>query len=87
MHTRAAVLILAGGAVALSADLAAARDRAPVSCGAVLIHSVRLTADLTGCAGIALVIGADRVTVDLNGHRLGGTGTDAEGVVSDPIRT
>ena len=34
MHTRAAVLILAGGAV--------------------LINSVRLTADMTGCAGIAL---------------------------------
>ena len=29
-----------------------------------------------------VVIGADRVTVDLNGHRLGGTGTDSEGVVS-----
>jgi parallel beta-helix repeat protein len=83
MHTRAAVLILAGGAVALSADAADAHNRAPVSCGAVLTHSVRLTADLTGCAGGGLVIGADRVTVDLNGHTLGGTNENVDGIVSE----
>jgi hypothetical protein len=83
MHTSAAVLIRAGGAVALSAGPADARDRATLSCGAVLTHSVRLTADLSGCTGNGLVIGADRVTVDLNGHALGGTSDNFDGVVSE----
>jgi parallel beta-helix repeat protein len=83
MHTRAAVLILAGGAVALNAGPAVGRDRATLSCGAVLTHSVRLTADLTGCTGNGLVIGADRVTVDLNGHTLGGMSGNFDGVVSE----
>jgi large repetitive protein len=82
MHTRAAVLILAGGAVALGAGPAVAHNRAPVSCGAVLTDSVRLRADLTGCAGDGLVIGANGVTVDLNGHTLAGTGENFDGVVS-----
>jgi large repetitive protein len=82
MHTRAAVLILAGGAVALSSAPAAAHDRAPVTCGSVLTHSVKLRADLTGCAGDGLVIGADGVTVDLNGHTLGGTGAASDGVTN-----
>jgi parallel beta-helix repeat protein len=74
MDTKAAVLILAGGAVALGTGPAAAHDRAPLSCGERLTHSVRLRADLTGCTGEGLVIGADGVTVDLNGHSLAGTG-------------
>ena len=49
----------------------------------MLTHSVRMTADLTGCTGNGLEIGADRVTVDLNGHTLGGTSGNFDGVVSE----
>jgi len=52
-----------------------------VSCGAVLTSDVTLESDLN-CSGggAALVIGADHVTVDLNGHTLSG---DAAGIGID----
>jgi Right handed beta helix region/Periplasmic copper-binding protein (NosD) len=84
MQTRAALLTLAAGAVALSPSSAAAHERASVSCGLVLTQSVKLTADLTGCTGNGLIIGADGVTVDLNGHTLAGNGTGSfDGVVDE----
>lgn len=49
---------------------------APVGCGAVLTANTTLESDLD-CSGsaAALVIGADKVTVNLNGHTLTGDGT------------
>jgi parallel beta-helix repeat protein len=67
------------GIVALSAAPAAADG---VDCGSVLTKSVKLTKDLTGCGEKGLVIAADGVTIDLNGHTLAGTGT-GDGVVDD----
>ena len=52
-----------------------------VSCGDVLISNTTLTADLHCTTGwYALEIGADGVTLDLNGHTLSGT-ADLAGVV------
>ncbi|MFC3192737.1 right-handed parallel beta-helix repeat-containing protein [Marinicella sediminis] len=52
-----------------------------VSCGDVLTSNTTLTADLHCTTGwYALEIGADGVTLDLNGHSLSGT-TDLAGVV------
>lgn len=49
---------------------------APVGCGAVLTSNTTLQNDLS-CSGpgAALVIGADNITVNLNGHTLTGDGT------------
>ncbi len=48
-----------------------------VTCGQTITSSVRLTNDLTDCSGDGLVIGADAITVDLDGHTIDGVGLGA----------
>lgn len=43
-----------------------------VQCGDVITKDAKLDRDLTNCPGDGLVIGADDVTVDLNGHTIDG---------------
>jgi hypothetical protein len=62
----AAVMLGAGGGMSLAS--------APLACGDTITADVTLTADLTGCQDNGLVIGADNVTLDLNGHTIGGDG-------------
>jgi parallel beta-helix repeat protein len=50
-----------------------------VSCGDTLKASVKLTNDLLDCAGSGLIVGADNITVDLNGHTIGGTNKPTPG--------
>lgn len=52
-------------------------------CGDTVTTSVRLTADLTGCGDVGLRVGADDVTIDLQGHTIAGatTGDAAFGVL------
>jgi hypothetical protein len=50
-----------------------------IGCGSVLTTDTTLTADVLNCVGDGLLIGADNITLDLNGHVVGG---DA---VEDPI--
>ena len=63
---------------------------APVvlNCGAVVTTSVQLAADIGPCHDHAIVVGADNITVDLNGHQVFGEGGtvvthQASGVFSD----
>src|SRR4051794_36487243 len=42
------------------------------TCGDVITKSTTLKADLTNCPGDGLVIGADNITLDLNGHTVDG---------------
>lgn len=44
------------------------------SCGDTITRSTTLTADLIGCPGNGLVIGADHVRLNLNGHTVSGQG-------------
>jgi parallel beta-helix repeat protein len=53
-----------------------------VTCGQAITASVRLSNGLTDCGGNGLVVGADGITIDLNGHTLDGTGLGA-GVLVD----
>jgi hypothetical protein len=46
---------------------------ASLSCGATVTRSVTLTKDLLNCAVDGLVVGANGITIDLNGHRITGT--------------
>ncbi len=46
----------------------AAACQVVTECGTVVSRDATLTQDITGCAGDALVIGADDITLDLNGH-------------------
>jgi len=43
-------------------------------CGATILADLTLDHDLT-CAGTALTVGADGITIDLNGHSIAGSGS------------
>jgi Right handed beta helix region len=45
----------------------------PVSCGDVITKDTTLQNDLTNCPGDGIVIGADKITLDLNGHTVDGS--------------
>jgi hypothetical protein len=67
--TGVAVVLAATGALAA---LPATATAATVSCGTVIKQSTTLTADLGPCPGEGIVIGANGVTLDLNGHTITG---------------
>ena len=67
--TVAVVLAVTGGEA--SAD--------HVSCGDTITADTTLHSDLVNCPNNGIVIGADDVTLDLNGHRIDGDGTPAAG--------
>jgi parallel beta-helix repeat protein len=48
-----------------------------LSCGASITVSTTLTADLGPCPGNGLAIGATNITLNLNGHKIIGTGSGA----------
>lgn len=52
---------------------------AHVGCGTVITRSTSLDADVGPCPSTAIVIGADNVKLDLNGHRVFGTPEPGEG--------
>ncbi|WP_344841713.1 right-handed parallel beta-helix repeat-containing protein [Kribbella ginsengisoli] len=47
-------------------------------CGETITTDLKLRADLIDCPGVGLVIGADNITVDLNGHTIDGDNTQAD---------
>ena len=49
-------------------------DAVNLQCGSVVTRDVRLSHDLIGCTGNGLVVGADGVDIDLDGHLISGTG-------------
>ena len=57
-------------AIAAAAPASAATDT--LSCGDTVTTSVTLSEDLLDCPGDGLVVGADDVTIDLNGHTVSG---------------
>ena len=48
-----------------------------VSCGDTITIDTKLANDLTDCPGHGIVIGADDITLDLNGHTVDGNGNGA----------
>lgn len=53
-----------------------------VYCGQVVMHSILVNNDLHDCLWDGLVIGADGITIDLNGHTIDGVG-QAAGIRND----
>ena len=47
-----------------------------VRCGQTITHDTQLTGDLLSCPGNGLIIGADDITLDLNGHTISGAPHD-----------
>ncbi len=62
--------------LALSGATAAAGQSPPagLECGATITADTTLDRDLTGCPSNGIIIGADDVTLDLNGHTISGDG-------------
>jgi len=52
---------------------ATAAGAAVLSCGQTITQSTVLDNDLTGCTNNGILIGADNITLDLNGHTVAGT--------------
>ena len=75
-----AALVLAVVLGATAAPRAGAR-RAVLTCNSTITTSTTLTADLTGCGGDGVHIGASHVTLNLNGHLIGSNGSGATAVV------
>jgi parallel beta-helix repeat protein len=65
-----------------AAPAVAARDARPLACGDTITRSTRVTVDLVNCPENGLVIAADGVVLDLNGHRVDGDGS-SDGVGID----
>lgn len=69
--------------IALFGAVTPAHAKAMPNCGDVLRQSVKLTADLECPGAVGLVVGADDVTINLNGHKVSGspalTMTDVNG--------
>jgi parallel beta-helix repeat protein len=68
-------------AAAVGAVLATSGDRASaehIGCGATITSDTALDSDLVDCPNNGIVIGADDITLDLNGHRIDGDGQPFE---------
>jgi Periplasmic copper-binding protein (NosD) len=51
-----------------------------VSCGDTITADTTLDSDLIDCPGNGIVVGADNITLDLNGHTIDGTTSSGDGV-------
>jgi nitrous oxidase accessory protein NosD len=69
-------LLAASIAASVMCVLVPAASAAPLKCGDTVTEDVVLHADLTGCHDSALQVGADGVTIDLNGHTIVGADLD-----------
>jgi parallel beta helix pectate lyase-like protein len=63
------------GALAAFALASSPAQASPLNCGDTITQDARLDADLLNCPGDGIVIGADGVTLDLNGHTIDGRGS------------
>src|SRR5436305_6497018 len=82
---RLARVVVVASAACLLAFVAQTGAAAQVSCGQVVTHSLTLEADLV-CpltVGTGLVVGADGITIDLNGHSIAPQFPDTLGVGID----
>jgi parallel beta-helix repeat protein len=69
---RAARVVCLSSAIAALTLVCATGQAAAQGCGATITTNTTLTHDLTDCSGNGIVIGADDITLDLNGHTIDG---------------
>ena len=77
-----AVVAAAVFAAVVPAAEPAAGAGSNVSCGQILTTSTTLTNDLVDCPGNGLLVGADNITIDLNGHTIDGTNARKPGTAA-----
>jgi len=67
--------VLAVGALATGGASTASAGIVTPSCGSTITLPTTLTSDIGPCPGDGIIIGADNVTLDLNGHTISGDGS------------
>src|ERR687895_371046 len=77
MPRRTALSLGVAAAAAALLMVSGAAHGADTECGAVLVASTTLDGDLLACPGDALIVGADGITIDLNGNSIVGAGLGA----------
>jgi parallel beta-helix repeat protein len=77
------LLALSTALVAIACLSAAPAQASHVQCGDVITQDATLDSDLLNCPGDGVVIGADNITLDLNGHLIDGTGFPTSGAGVD----
>ena len=77
MFAGATMALAVLGLMVLGGDRALAASQ--VSCGETITTDTTLHSDLLNCPNHGIVIGADGITLDLNGHLIDGDGTPAAG--------
>ena len=83
--TGTAVALLTGAIPCLPAISASQASASPVSCGDTITTDTTLDSDLIDCPNNGIIIGADDVTLDLNGHTIDGDGTPDSACNPGPI--
>jgi hypothetical protein len=81
MHRSIVKSALAGivAVAAVSATPATSKLPSEVSCGDTIVADTILDRDLVDCPSNGIVIGADNITLDLNGHTITGDGERFKG--------
>src|SRR4030095_10736114 len=76
------LVLVVTGLTVLGAGSALARQ---VGCGDTITSDTTLDSDLVNCPNNGIVIGADTITLDLNGHRIDGDGQLTQDCGDDEI--
>jgi parallel beta-helix repeat protein len=76
--TGIAAAVLGAGVLAIGESRATAT--AAISCGMVVTTSITASNNITNCAGDGLVVGANNITINLNGHVIDGDDSGDEGI-------
>lgn len=71
-HRRAPAMLAAAAAIAVPLAASSTASAQTARCGAVITSDTTLTQNVGPCPGNGLIIGADHVTLDLNGHSVTG---------------
>ena len=72
-------------ALALCAVAPSAASAQSLACGQVIVEDTTLQNDLSDCSGDGIVIGADGITLDLNGHTVAGLPCDTDCAANDGV--
>ena len=81
--SRISLVIFALAAVGLMAFGDSQASASHVSCGDTITADTTLDSDLLNCPNNGILIGADGITLNLNGHVIDGDGTPAAGCDPD----
>ena len=77
-RSRKLVLIVLPALSALPLLVVSPAGAAILSCGQTITQSTVLDNDLSGCANNGIIIGADNITLNLNGHTVAGTAASGD---------